>query len=270
MSGMPDPDDLLADVTAGPYTDAVTGESHVLVQDAGERALKDPAVLEAVRAALHREHPGAESTLLRTPPDVSLPAPWRRHLTYVRCEGELPPVPDGPAVTLADRPAVTLADRPADEELVRVWLTQAFVAAGVDVRRPVSEAAARAAADDLCALPGRVSLMARHGGRTVGHATLLTECDDETTGEAVVELVDILVDGAPDTGLATAELSRAAAVHAHALGRPLIGNVVHTAASDPEEAGKDTWRIVTRLLENGWSLDHAYWWAPAPRPEARP
>jgi hypothetical protein len=257
-----DPAGLLADVTAGPYTAPVTGERHVLVQEAGERALTDPAVLDAVCAALHREYPDAESTLLRTPPGVELSSPWRRHLTYVRCEADLPPVPDAPAVTPAAGPV--------DEELVRVWLAQAFVAAGVDMRRPVGPGVARAEAESLCAAPGRVSLMARHDGRTVGHATLLTDHEDETTGEAIVELVDILVDGAPDPRLATAALTRAAASHARGLGRPLIGNVVHTAATGPEAAGKDTWRIVTTLLETGWRLDHAYWWSPAPGPQERP
>ncbi|KND25991.1 hypothetical protein [Streptomyces acidiscabies] len=254
--------EILAEVTAGPYTDPVTGERHILVPDAGERVLKDAALLDAVCAALHREHPGAESTLLRTPPGVEPGAPWRRHLTYVRHTGELPPVPDGPEVSLADGDT--------DGELVRLWLAQAFTAAGTDMRRPVPEDVALAEAAGLYALPGRVSLLARHEGRTVGHATLLTEQEDETTGEAFVELVDILVDGAPDDRLATAALTRAAAAHAHALGRPLIGNVVHAAPSGPQEAGKDTWRIVTRLLETGWTLDHAYWWAPAPRPEAQP
>ncbi|MFM9449324.1 hypothetical protein [Streptomyces acidiscabies] len=251
----PGPRELLAEVTAGPYTDPVTGERHILIQDAGERVLKDPALLEAVCAALHREHPGAESTLLRTPPAVEPGPPWRRHLTYVRCVGDLPPVPGGPEVSLADGDT--------DGELVRLWLAQAFTAAGADMRRPVPEDVARAEADSLYALPGRVSLLARHEGRTVGHATLLTEQEDETTGETFVELVDILVDGAPDERLAAAGLTRAAAAHAHALGRPLIGNVVHSAASDPAESGKDTWRIVTRLVEKGWTIDHAYWWAPA-------
>ncbi|WP_416974731.1 hypothetical protein [Streptomyces sp. 4F14] len=260
--GPADTGELLAEVTAGPYTDPVTGERHILIQDAGERVLKDPALLETLCAALHREHPGAESTLLRTPPAVEPAAPWRRHLTYVRCAGELPPVPGGPEVGLADGDT--------DGELVRLWLAQAFTAAGTDMRRPVSEDVARTEAANLYALPGRVSLLARHAGRTVGHATLLTEQEDETTGEAFVELVDILVDGAPDGRLATAALTRAAAAHAHALGRPLIGNVVHTATNGPEGTGKDTWRIVTRLLETGWSIDHAYWWAPAPRPETQP
>ncbi|MFJ9378736.1 hypothetical protein [Streptomyces sp. NPDC101455] len=252
--------ELLASITAGPYTDPVTGERHVLIEHIDERGMKDSALLESVCTALHRAHPGAQSTLLRTPAGTRLPAPWRRHLTYVRCAETLPPVPDAPSVTPAEGPG--------DDELVRVWLIRAFVAAGDDMCRPVSEAVARTVADGVLARPDRVSLMARQEDRTVGHATLLTDRDDETTGETFAELVDILVDGA-DTGRTTAALSRAAAAYAHSLGRPLVGNVVHTAA-DSAGAGKDTWRIVTRLLRNGWQLDHAYWWAPAPAGEERP
>ncbi|MHC5908823.1 hypothetical protein ACVNF4_33860, partial [Streptomyces sp. S6] len=159
-------------------------------------------------------------------------------------------------------PAATPADGPVDEELVRLWLAQAFVTAGADVGRPVSGAAARAEADRVCASPDRVSLMARHEGRTVGHATFLTDRDDETTGETVVELVDILTDGAPAPTLVTAELTRAALAHAHALGRPLIGSVVHTPAPD----GGGLRRTVPDLPVHGWRVDHVYWWAPAPRP----
>jgi hypothetical protein len=126
---------------------------------------------------------------------------------------------------------------------------------------------ALAEAAALCGLPDRVSLMARRDGRTIGHATLRVGSEDEVTGEPIAELVDILVEGVPDTGFVTSVLSRAAVAHAHALGRPLIGNVVHTVGPGPGAGTKDTWRVVTRLLEQGWTLDHEYWWAPAPEGE---
>lgn len=235
-------------VTAGPYTDAITGERHLLIEDLGGLPLTE---LAAVCAGLHREHPGAESTLLRTAPGVELPAPWRRHLTYVRCPEEVREPEGGPEVNLAMGPV--------DEELVRIWLAEAFTAAGADLRRPVSETVARAGAEAVCELPDRVSLMARRDGRTIGHATLRTDSADPVTGEVVAELVDILVDGVPDTGFVTDVLSAAAIRYARALGRVLLGNVVHTARGD-----KDTANVVEGLLAQGWTVDHEFWWAPAP------
>ncbi|MET9255177.1 hypothetical protein [Streptomyces sp. NPDC003717] len=254
----------LSDVVAGPYTEPLTGERLVLVQDLGDHPT-DPASLDRLRHALHTRHPEATATLLRVARPATPHPPWRRHLTYVRCPDPAALPDPGP------HPPIRPAAGPADDEQVRAWLAQAFVNGGADSGTPVPPDTARDIAADLYRRPGRVSLVAQEPtGRLLGHATVLTGAADETTGETYGELVDILIAPGEPVGPLTAALSRAAALHCHAQGQPLVGNVVHTPCQDPAAGGRDTWRIVTRLLAHGWRLDHEYWRAEAPRPGETP
>ncbi|WP_371500528.1 hypothetical protein OG871_28270 [Kitasatospora sp. NBC_00374] len=255
--------DPLSGVTAGPYTDPLTGEHHLLIQQPGPALLTDSARLAQARAALHTQCPQTRSTLLRTPPDTTLPAPWRRRLTYLRC-ADPADLPD-PEHTLEVVPAA--AD---DDTLVLTWLTRALMRGAADIGHAVPASAAGSIAESVCAQPGRVSLVARRAGRTIGHATLLTGRDDDVTGEPITELVDVLVEDGEDVALTTAVLCRAAAAHAQTLGQALVGNVVHGHDQDPATGGRDTWRIVTALLARGWRIDHEFWWAPAPTAKEAP
>ncbi|AUG78259.1 hypothetical protein CFP65_3466 [Kitasatospora sp. MMS16-BH015] len=276
-------EDLFGEVTAGPYTDPLTGEQQVLIQQAEPSLLADPARLDLVRAALHAECPETASTLLRAPAGVELPAPWRRRLSYLRCT-------DPTGLPDLEHPFEVAPATAEDDPLVRAWLARALLRGAADTGHAAPEATADGIAEAILGRPGRLSLVVRRAGRTVGHATLLVGQADETSGEQlteppaesvtesvteplaerVTELVDILIEETEDVRLATAVLSRAAAVHAHTLGQPLLGNVVHSHDQDPATGGRDTWRIVTALTARGWHLAHEFWWAPAPAPAPAP
>ncbi|MFJ2816587.1 hypothetical protein [Streptomyces sp. NPDC087294] len=251
--------DPLAGVMAGPYNDPVTGERHVLIQRPREEMLRDPRRLASACATLHRLYPRVESFLTRTPPGIELSEPWRRRLTYVRCVDPAKwPAPTGGG------PRVTLAAGAADDDLVRAWLVRAFRAGGGVVHHPVSEFTAAAQAAFLCASPYRMSFIAWRGERAVGHATLLTGATDEVTGESVTELVDLLAEDEAGADIARVVLLRAAAGHAATTRSPLIAGLLHT---DPESApeGREFAQsvLITPALRRRWTIDHAYWWAPA-------
>ncbi|MFD7712648.1 hypothetical protein ACFV6E_40060 [Streptomyces sp. NPDC059785] len=112
-----------------------------------------------------------------------------------------------------------------------------------------------AAVASVLGTPGRVTYVAERAGKVVGHATLLTDATDDVTGTEYVELLDVLVRPLADRA-AQRRLVEAACSHAAHSGRPLLGNVVHTA-----DAPGHAERVLAALRRDGWQLAHHYFLA---------
>ncbi|MEU3648032.1 hypothetical protein AB0E59_31940 [Lentzea sp. NPDC034063] len=229
---------------ADSYTDPLTGRRQVLVEHSEQALTEDADLLAAFTSELARRHPGATAALLRLAPEVVLPEPWRRQITYIRLDVDAHP---------AGALDVTRADAGHDG-LIRDWLVTAFEAACRETGQPVADALA--VAENLLSQPDRVSLLVWNGDVPAGHVTLLCEARDEVTGEDFVELVDSLVESVVDVRQATTALSRAAADHATALGLPLYGNVVHDVSTGKAD------RVLASLARLGWRPSHRFWHAP--------
>ncbi|MFD9485386.1 hypothetical protein ACFWBX_15615 [Streptomyces sp. NPDC059991] len=242
---------------AGAQTDPVTREQGCLVEYAAPELLATPAALAELERQLAAAHPEATALLLRAPGDTRLPAPWRPSLSYVRHTGAAAPAP-GPPAGLGIIPA-----GPGHDALIAGWLARA-IADGYgygpqDVR---TGELIDAAATDVLHAPGRVSFLLTRDGRPVGHATVLTEAQDEVTGTEFVDLFDLLVEESDVVRPGTTALVAACAALAAERERPLFGNVVHDSAGPDSGA-----RVVASLLERGWCLDHRFWRRPRPDEE---
>ncbi|WP_371649441.1 MULTISPECIES: hypothetical protein [unclassified Streptomyces] len=242
---------------AGAQTDPITQEEACLVEYAAPELLATPAALAELERQLAAAHPEATELLLRAPGDTRLPAPWRPSLSYVRHTGAAAQAPRPPAGL-----AITAAG-PEHDPLIAGWLARA-IADGYgygpeDVR---TGELIDAAATDVLDAPGRVSFLLTRDGRPVGHATVLTDAQDEVTGAEFVDLFDLLVEESDVVRPGTTALVAACAALAAERERPLFGNVVHDSAGPDSGA-----RVVASLLERGWCLDHRFWRRPRPDEE---
>lgn len=240
---------------AGAQTDPVTREQGCLVEYAAPELLATPTALAELERQLATAHPEASALLLRAPGDTQLPAPWRPSLSYVRFTGSVPQAP-----SLSDGLAVAPAG-PEHDALVLGWLARAIADGYGSGNIPAAELVDAAATDVLDA-PDRVSFLLTRDGRPVGHASVLTEAQDEVTGTEFIDLFDLLVEESDVVRPGTAALVAACAAFAAERGRPLFGNVVHDGAGPDSGA-----RVVASLLERGWCLDHRFWRRPRPDEE---
>jgi hypothetical protein len=234
---------------AGPYTDPVTGQPQCYVEYCAPALWADPAALGQLSDRLARRYPDAEVLVLRVPGTGEPGPPWTVSVTYVRHRGQ--PVPD----LLA---GVTVAG-PEHDPLIVEWLVRAgrngYAARSASVR----DHELYAWAEEVVAAPHRRSYLALADGAPVGHVTLLPDCEDEVTGDAYIDFVDLLVE--PGTSpTARDALVAAAAGFAADRDLPLLGNVVHQP-HHPTQAE----RVLTALLASGWSVDHQLWSADAHR-----
>ncbi|PGH41749.1 hypothetical protein GA0070622_0643 [Micromonospora sediminicola] len=227
-------------VVAGAVVEPVTGESYCLVEYCDDRLLVEPRRRQELLRHLAVEFPDAARAVVRASAGTDLPPPWAPHLTYVRHRG----VGADEGATVEVRAA-----EPADDHLIEDWLARALIAAAprsVDPARPVEVAAG------ILAAPDRRSYVTLADDRPVGHVTLLLDALDDVTGRPFVELLDILVEPRFAGRAVTDALVAASATEAAALGRPLLGHVVH----GPDQAHGD--RVVCSLIGKGWVTDHRF------------
>lgn len=239
---------------AGAQTDPVTQEPRCLVEYAAPELLAAPEALAALERQLAAEHPEAGELLLRAPGDTVLPTPWRPSLSYVRYTGAVPPT--DPPAGLAIAPA-----GPEHRTLIAGWLARAIADGyGQAPENPHSAELIDAAAAEVLDAPDRVSFLLTRDGRPLGHATVLTQAQDEVTGIEFIDLFDLLIEDADVVRPGTAALVAACAALAAERDRPLLGNVVHDSTGPDSGA-----RVVASLQERGWCLDHRFWRRPRPR-----
>ncbi|CAM5603424.1 MULTISPECIES: GNAT family N-acetyltransferase [Streptomyces] len=243
----------------GAATDSLNGEHSCLVEYADPQALARSGWAAELLAHAMRVHPTVHGVLLRTEPGVELPAPWTRHLTYLRHDG-----PPEDHRTDPDAGDVTIAAATTDQTaLVLGWLADAFQAGARDQGIDVGRDTAHDHASQLLAVPGRHSLVAATAGQPVGHATMLPFTDD-VTGTEYTELFDVLVRPTADVRTITAALVDACLAHVARTGLPLLGNVIHQRVTAGASDRGD--RVVASLLKKGWRTEHCYWRAPAGPP----
>jgi hypothetical protein len=238
---------------ADEQTDPVSGERRLLVTYC-------PAALAANAdwwAALPRiaadlvDAPDAVLVRLRHT-DGAPPRPWIRHTSYLRHAG-------GPAAGTPSASDMITVRRavPEDEAALRRWVGQALVNGAAHGPAGTLGDTEEIAAG-LLALPGRQSFVAERDVTAIGHATLLCAERDEVTGEAYVELFDVLVEADDEVRrAATDALTRACVRQAAEAGAPLIGNVVHSVTGGGNGHGD---RVVAKLITQGWNPDHALWY----------
>jgi hypothetical protein len=242
---------------ADAYVEPVTGEQQCLVEYAHPTLLADPPrLLAAVFARL----PACTSAVVRTTPDTA-PHPALEPLTtYLR---HTPPAADRAPAACA--PPVAWDEQHVHDPAVSEWLVRALTAAARGRGQDPDPEPARQAAAQLMAEPARRSCIARHPdtGAPIGHATVLTDAQDDVSGTAFVELVDILIDDPEQVRAATAALVQACAGLATELGLPLVGNVSHPRPDTP--GGPDpAARVVAALEAAGWRPTHLYRYAERP------
>ncbi|MEE1772473.1 hypothetical protein PUR34_31010 [Streptomyces sp. JV185] len=190
--------------------------------------------------------------------DGAPPRPWIRHTSYLRHAGGPPVATPATSATSATSDMITVRRAvPGDEAALRRWVGQALVNGAAHGPAGTLGDTAEIAAG-LLALPGRQSFVAERGTTAIGHATLLCAERDEVTGEAYVELFDVLVEADDEVRrAATDALTRACIRQATKAGAPLIGDVVHSVTDGGNGHGD---RIVAKLITQGWSPDHALWY----------
>ncbi|MFF4537266.1 hypothetical protein [Streptomyces aureus] len=230
---------------AGVSTDPLSGERRLLVEYADPAMLTDPEAARTLWRTLLADHEGVSALVVRAGADVLLPAPWHRHLTYVRL------VDDAAAAGAPEGPRVTAA-RDEHRPLLHDWLVRAIVHAAREQGRPADPAATAAEADALLDTPSRRSLLVWEGDAPVGHATVIGETRDEITDEAHMELVDVLVEPGADGPAGRRALVAAVAGLARTARLPLTGHVVHGL-----DGGGD--RVTAALCARGWQVHHRYW-----------
>ncbi len=143
----------------------------------------------------------------------------------------------------------------AHRSAVRAWMARAVREGAGDHGLQAREDAVRAAVDEVLAEPSLTVFVALLDDRPVGHAVLLADRPDAVTGAGHAELWDVLVEpDAPHAAACRDALVARAAGRTAALGRPLLGHVVH--AADEGES-----RVLASLRTRGWRTDHTYWTA---------
>jgi GNAT superfamily N-acetyltransferase len=229
----------------------VTGERRVLVTVGADEVAADPDRLAELRALVAREHPDAETIVLRLPPGAARPAVAGARLLMQYVESSGVPEPPADAAGWTVRPY-----RPADREAVRDLLVRAletgYGTAGTVAPREQTDAIA---ADLLDRAGTDVTVFCAVGEPGFGgHATVVWDTDD-VTGEERPELFDVFVlpehRGSPAGRLLTAAAVRWAAD----TGFPLRGHVV----GDDDNAA----RVRQRLFAAGWRPAEGYWAVPA-------
>ncbi|MFF2546253.1 hypothetical protein ACFVUY_27305 [Kitasatospora sp. NPDC058063] len=234
----------------GAFTDPATGERQCLVEYCDSALLTGDPRLGWLVAHTAAEHADADLLVLRAPGELTLPAPWVRHQTYIR--------PTDAAVDLAPAPGgIEVAQAgPEADDLVRGWLAWAIADAATDRGRSTDPRVLDELAGEVLAHPGRRSYLALAGGLPIGHLTLCPDQLDEVTGRRHVELCDVLVEPPELRGPAQTALLAAATAFARSTGDPLLGQVQH-----PEETAAPGYRpsVLTTLLDRGWTIDHTFW-----------
>jgi hypothetical protein len=237
---------------AGEHHDPLLEERQLLIEFCAEDLLADPHRLGEIIEVASQGVPGADTVLVRVPESVRLPGPWRRHTTYLRCRGPLRTTSSPPQGVVVRRAGPERGD--AD---VARWLAKAFVDGSADHGLTADAGMAGDVARQFLDAADRVSYVACLDSRVIGHATLLCSATDSVTGRQFVELVDVMVEAEDAVRRrATGMLTEVASVHAHGLGLPLIGNVIHPAAHGAPGQGD---RIVASLVARGWVVDHVFW-----------
>jgi GNAT superfamily N-acetyltransferase len=227
----------------------VTGERRVLVTVGADRVAADPDRLAALRALVARDHPDAQTIVLRLPPGAAAPAGARLLMQYV----ESGTVPEPPAQTAGweVRPY-----RPEDRDAVHHLLVRALEIGYRTAGSAAPREQTHAVATDLLDRAGDdVTVFCAVGAPGFGgHATVVWDTDD-LTGQDRPELFDVFVRpehrGSPVGRLLTAAAVRWAA----GAGFPLRGHVV----GDDDNAAT----VRQRLLATGWRPAEGYWAVPA-------
>ncbi|MEV6823586.1 hypothetical protein [Amycolatopsis sp. NPDC051102] len=239
---------------AGASTDP-DGHVDCLVEHAPEPVVTDPAALRLLAGTVLAEHPGDRwrDLVVRVPGPVVPAPPLARDLSHLRCTGAFDATvrpPDG--VRIAPSAGA------GDEAHVRDWLRRAVVTGNGERELPQEDEVVDRIVDGYLTAPDRVSLVASvttaQGRLPIAHATMLTAAVDDLIGTSFVDLVDILVEAGHDARALIGALSAACARHARALGRPLVGNVVHSRS---DAANGE--RVVASLVRRGWELTDTYW-----------
>ncbi|WP_156374131.1 hypothetical protein [Cellulomonas sp. Leaf334] len=247
-----------ASITAGVFCDPVAGQDYVYVAELPAIASADPgSIRDSLRRAVAEHGPG-QPLLVRADAGTTLPGAWEPFMTFVRFR-RLPADQVGPADE-PPQPAVTIGpvDVQADIEArdaVLGWLELAL-RRGYD-EEGIAADVARRWAHEIAADTDAESIVARVDGRPVGHLTYRT-AEDDVTGERYIELVDVLVDG-PDRSWRTwveRALVRSADATAGALGRSLVGNVVHAAGDEGAERART---VIRGLTGSGWDVLYTVW-----------
>lgn len=239
---------------AGASTDT-GGRVDCLVEYAPEPVVTDPAALRRLAGTVLAEHACDRwRDLVVRVPGAGVPAaPLARDLSHLRCT-------DAFDATIRPPDGVRIAPSAGagDEAHVRSWLRRAVVTGNGERELRQDEEVVDRIVEGYLTAPDRVSLVASvttEGGRLpIAHATLLTAAVDDLTGTSFVDLVDILVADGYDARALIGALSAACARHARAVGRPLVGNVVHSRA---DAANGE--RVVASLIRRGWELTGTYW-----------
>ncbi|ATL69385.1 hypothetical protein [Nocardia terpenica] len=238
---------------AGQYYAPLLDEEQVLIEYCAPGILSDPARLHALATMLLGRHCGATAVVVRVPGDHVLCAPWERQLTYVRYVG-------GSSDRLAVPRGVVIREVASEQEkaLVGAWLARALTDGSADQDAVADPNMVAAAVDDYLSLPGCISYLATFEGRPIGHATVLGAMYDEVIGREHTELLDVLVDNADNERrrAVTAALTAVVIEHAGRTGLPLLGQVVHPAASVAPGRGE---AITSSLIRQGWKVDHVFW-----------
>ncbi|WP_030269605.1 hypothetical protein [Streptomyces sp. NRRL B-24484] len=250
-------------VVAGPYTDPLTGEAQCLVEHADPALLADPGRL---LAELFARHPDCTAAVLRTP--AGTPGDPRLHplISYLH----LTPEAAAGAAARAAAPAVRITEDDGEHRgLVRGWLATAVSGAQADLGAEVAEEAVRAAVEEILRTPARRTWLVWADGhdRPIGHATTVTDAEDDAAGTPFVDLVDILIEEPAHVPAAQPALVAVAAAEAARRGLPLVGHVCHhrTGPGLPPDPGT---AVVAALRRHGWQESYGY--RRADRPQGRP
>ncbi|WP_030739667.1 hypothetical protein [Streptomyces sp. NRRL S-31] len=245
---------------AGTSTDDLTGTTRLLVEHADADLLSGTRAPVLWRTLLDR-FPDTSEVLLRVEAETRLPDPWQRYSSYLVLDdttGAEAAPPDGPPFP------VRAESRHRDR--VAGWVADALRAADDVQGRPHDVRNTAEAARRLLDSPSCVSFVVEAAGAPVGHATLLSDAHDDTTGRDFVELFDVLVEDVPGASHHRGALVAAAVSYAREAGRPLLGNVTHGRDRRAGAVGGDVGAPVVDLLRGrGWRVDHVYWTAPTTR-----
>ncbi|MDX3230405.1 M16 family metallopeptidase [Streptomyces sp. ME19-01-6] len=198
-------------------------------------------------------HPAARTVGARVPAGVELPPPWHRHTPYVRYVRGTGAAACGRGVLHGRRDPGGRRTRHRCRPLARAGPGGCGHGPGGYGHQRVPSRRRRPTARHTW--PPR--LRGPDEGLAVGHATLLCQERDEVTGRDFVELFDVLVEaGDAVRGEAVGMPAAASAQHAHDVGPPLIGHVVHTAGSTPTDREE---HVVASPTARGWGVDHVFW-----------